>query len=98
MEAPCDFIRIPGRPEEPQTYSPLKNDPFDRKIMLIVGGLPDLEFAPPSDRFMPKGYGSWRQKITVFDYFVRVDFPASSGPNRCPSSGADEVEFAALSD
>ncbi len=94
MEAPCNFIRVSNVLDEPRTYSPIKNDPFKRKIMLIVGGSPDPEFPPPSDRFMPNGCGSWMQKITVFEHIVRVDFPAFSGPNRCPTSGADEVEFA----
>ena len=97
MESPCNFVRLPGRPEEPQVYAYPNEGANGRKVLLIVGG----EYEPESglrgsDQFMPQGCGSWMQKIIVDRSSIDVQFPAlKPGGTTCPSHGMDEVFFAA---
>ncbi len=97
MESPCNFIRRFGRPEEPQVYAYPNEGAKGRKVLLIVGGKYDPEGGLlRSDQFMPKGCGSWMQKIYVDRSSIEVRFPAIQlGGSVCPSDFMDEVFFAA---
>ena len=97
MESPCNFVRLPGRLEEPQVYAYPNQGPKGRKVLLIVGGKYDPESGlQGSDQFMPQGCGSWMQKIIVDRSSIEVRFPAiQPGGTTCPSHGMDEVFFAA---
>lgn len=97
MEAPCNFVCVYGRPDEPQVYSFRNDGRLNRKIVLVVGGKPDpSQGLQGSDQFMPQGCGTWMQKAIVHRSSISVDFPAlQPGGHLCPSHGMDEVFFAA---
>lgn len=91
MTAPCNFIRS-GNEYKPK-YFMYGEGGERRAVFLIIGGPPSEEF-PAKDRFMPNGCGTWRAKIYVYEHDVKVAWTGDNGPPSCPSSGADEVEFA----
>lgn len=92
MAAPCNFIRGSWIEYKPLLYTYLTGE---RKVtvLLVTGGTPDPSIR---DKFQPKGCGTALQKILVYaDRISTVWTGTHNGPPWCPSSGADEVYFAA---
>lgn len=92
MDAPCDFIRASWKEFKPLIYTYGK-DAKRVTVLLITGGPP----ADPTikDEFQPDGCGTWMAKVLVFSNRIELEKSGWNGPPWCPSSGADEVMFAA---
>jgi hypothetical protein len=91
IAAPCEFIRQPGGDHKPMSYS-YQTGQNRRSVLLITGGKPEPSI---KDQYQPGGCGTSLQKIRVFSNRIEVDETplGPPGPARCPSTGADEMEF-----
>lgn len=92
MAAPCNFIRATWKELKPLSYT-YGTDVRRVTALLVTGGPP----ADPNikDESQPKGCGTWMAKVLVFADRIEIEKSGFNGPPWCPSSGADEVMFAA---
>jgi len=91
IDAPCEFIRMPGT-IEPLSYTYGKK--IKKQIVMVTGGKPD----PTSinwDKFQPQGCGTSLQKLIIFEDQIKTGEKSENVGTYCPSAGIDEVFFAA---